>query len=361
MARTRIAEFGIIQKTLALATVAIYVADGNGENTGVLADIYQAATGDGKRNNPQILDKDGKLEADCWVEDTVMAAISNINETTERSIRKIKANPLQYPLPLTSASVLGANVASDSAAAVAAAQTATTKAAQTEQDAINTTNNATVSQNASNIAVQARNEANSAADRAENAAALLPKNNYTATTDPTAGDDSVDGYSPGSNWLNTSTGDRFICGSAAVGAAVWNDVTGIAPEDLGTMAFEAKTAYFAKSEVATIRLIPQNLQNAAYTLAVTDVGKYVRHPSTDAAARIFTIPHNDDVAYPIDGATTFVNQNGGGVITIHPDDDVVVRFAGIGTTGDRTLAANGMATILKLDTNEWIITGVGLT
>lgn len=361
MARTRIAEFGIIQKTLALASVAIYVADSNGENTGVLADIYQAATGDAKRNNPQVLDEDGKLAVDCWVEDTVLAAISNITETTERSLRKIKANPLQYPLPLTSASVLGANVASDSAAAVAAAATATEKAAQTAQDALNTANNATVSQNASNTAVQARNEANSAADRAENAAALLPKNNFNATTDPGVGDDSVDGYSPGSQWLNTSTGDRFICSSAAVGAAVWQDVTGLAPEDLGTMATENKNDYWAKSEVATIRLIPQNLQNAAYTLAATDVGKYIRHPSTDAAARTITVPANADVEIPVDAAISIVNQNGAGVITIDPADGVTVRLAGIGTDGNRTLAANGICTLLKLDTNEWIISGVGLT
>ena len=105
MSRTKIAEFGIIQKNFAGATVAIYDAL-DGENTGTLATLYQAATGTGTRSNPQVLDSDGKLEADCYVEGEVIAAISNITLATERSIRKIRVNPLEYPLPYTSAKTL---------------------------------------------------------------------------------------------------------------------------------------------------------------------------------------------------------------------------------------------------------------
>jgi hypothetical protein len=38
-----------------------------------------------------------------------------------------------------------------------------------------------------------------------------------------------------------------------------------------------------------------------------------------------------------------------------------MRLAGAGTTGSRTLAANGIATCLKLTATEWIISGTGLT
>jgi hypothetical protein len=38
-----------------------------------------------------------------------------------------------------------------------------------------------------------------------------------------------------------------------------------------------------------------------------------------------------------------------------------MRLAGAGTTGNRTLAANGVATAIKLTATEWIISGVGLT
>ena len=73
-----------------------------------------------------------------------------------------------------------------------------------------------------------------------------------------------------------------------------------------------------------------------------------------------TIPANSSVAYPIGTALTFVNQNAAGVMTIAITTDTL-RLAGAGTTGSRTLAANGIATALKLTSTEWIISGTGLT
>ena len=107
-------------------------------------------------------------------------------------------------------------------------------------------------------------------------------------------------------------------------------------------------------------LVRQNSQSAAYTLVLTDSGKHILHPSADTTARIFTIPANSSVAYPIGTALTFVNQNAGGVVTIAITTDTM-RLVGAGTTGSRTLAANGMATALKITSTEWIISGTGLT
>jgi hypothetical protein len=107
-------------------------------------------------------------------------------------------------------------------------------------------------------------------------------------------------------------------------------------------------------------LVRQNSQSAAYTCVLTDGGKHILHPSADTTARIFTIPANSSVAYPTGTAITFVNQNGGGVITIAITTDTM-RLAGAGTTGSRTLAANGIATALKITSTEWIISGTGLT
>lgn len=106
--------------------------------------------------------------------------------------------------------------------------------------------------------------------------------------------------------------------------------------------------------------VPQNSQSAAYTLVLADAGKHILHPSADTTARTFTLPANSSVAYPIGTAVTFVNQNGAGVVTIAITTDTM-RLAGAGTTGSRTLAANGIATALKLTATEWIISGTGLT
>ena len=55
-----------------------------------------------------------------------------------------------------------------------------------------------------------------------------------------------------------------------------------------------------------------------------------------------------------------MNQASAGVMTIAITTDTM-RLAGAGTTGSRTLAANGIATALKLTSTEWIISGTGLT
>lgn len=49
--------------------------------------------------------------------------------------------------------------------------------------------------------------------------------NFTATADPVAGDDTLDGYEPGSLWLNTTTGNVFVMSDDTAGAAVWNLLT----------------------------------------------------------------------------------------------------------------------------------------
>jgi hypothetical protein len=106
--------------------------------------------------------------------------------------------------------------------------------------------------------------------------------------------------------------------------------------------------------------IPQNSVSAAYTLVLGDSGEHIFHPSADTTARTWTIPANSSVAFPIGTAVTFINQNGAGVITIAITSDTM-RLAGAGTTGNRTLAANGIATAIKVTSTEWIISGTGLT
>ncbi len=108
------------------------------------------------------------------------------------------------------------------------------------------------------------------------------------------------------------------------------------------------------------RHIPQNSQSTAYTTVLADAGKHILHPSADTTARTFTIDSNANVAYPLGTALTFVNQNSAGVVTIAITSDTM-RLAGAGTTGNRTLAANGVATAIKVTSTEWIVSGTGLT
>ena len=154
MVRVKIADFGVIQKNLAGATVTVFLSNADGSNTGTLAPLYEASSGSAQRNNPQVLDENGNLDVDCYVEASVMCEITNLPGLAERQLKKIRQNPLDYALPVTStnfesANVVGATADAEAAAAAAlvsqtaaaaSASTATTQAGiATTQAGISTT------------------------------------------------------------------------------------------------------------------------------------------------------------------------------------------------------------------------------
>jgi hypothetical protein len=165
---------------------------------------------------------------------------------------------------------------------------------------------------------------------------------------------SVDGYM-------TAVQATKLAGIAAGATANTGDMTlaGVQIPTNKTIHGDTNTITADGINAVGFRHIPQISKSVAYTLVLTDAGKHILHPSADTTARIFTIPANASVAFPIGAAITFVNQASAGVMTIAITSDVM-RLAGAGTTGSRTLAANGVATAIKLTATEWIISGSGL-
>ena len=102
--------------------------------------------------------------------------------------------------------------------------------------------------------------------------------------------------------------------------------------------------------------IAQNSQSAAYTTVLADSGRHILHPTADNVARTFTIDSNANVAYPIGTAITFVNQINTVTIAITTD---TMTMMSTGSTGSRTLAANNIATALKVSSTGWVISGSG--
>ena len=103
---------------------------------------------------------------------------------------------------------------------------------------------------------------------------------------------------------------------------------------------------------------PVNEQDSAYTFVLSDAGKMVRgNPSGGIA---YTIPPNASVSWPR-GTVILVRGVGANSITITRGAGVALFGAGGGTNKDWTLAANGLATLINEDTNEWVVSGVGLS
>lgn len=97
-----------------------------------------------------------------------------------------------------------------------------------------------------------------------------------------------------------------------------------------------------------------NNQTAAYTLALTDRGKMVVITTGGV-----TIPANGAVAFPV-GTTIIVVNNSGSAQAISITTDTL-RLAGTTGTGSRSIAAYGIATLLKIDTTTWLISGAGVS
>lgn len=130
--------------------------------------------------------------------------------------------------------------------------------------------------------------------------------------------------------------------------------------DTATITKIAATTSLTVAGAFVTNNIPQNSQSADYTLVLGDAGKGIYHPGADTTARTWTIPANASVAYPLQTCVTFFNDTSGGVITVAITSDTLV-LAGAGTTGSRSLAANGVATACKVTTTRWMISGNGLT
>jgi len=114
-------------------------------------------------------------------------------------------------------------------------------------------------------------------------------------------------------------------------------------------------AAFQPKDAQLFAGIPINAQSGAYTLVATDAQKGIVQSGTQD----LTIPADAAVAFPLGTCVTFVNRNAANIsVAINSD---IMYLAGTTTTGTRTLAANGMATAVKVAATIWIISGTGLT
>jgi len=104
------------------------------------------------------------------------------------------------------------------------------------------------------------------------------------------------------------------------------------------------------------RNMPQVAESTGFTFELSDSGKHIYYTGGVATANI---PAHASVAYPLGTAITLVH-NGSGALTISAAA-VTLHWAGTANSGNRVLAAKGIATLIKVATNTWFISGLGLT
>ena len=107
--------------------------------------------------------------------------------------------------------------------------------------------------------------------------------------------------------------------------------------------------------VDALRDIVGVVKTGAYALALTDRGG-----SIDTSASV-TVPANATVAFPPNKTTVMVTNTSANAITLLAATGVTLRLAGTATTGNRTIAGYGVATLRKIATDTWLVAGAGVT
>lgn len=97
--------------------------------------------------------------------------------------------------------------------------------------------------------------------------------------------------------------------------------------------------------------IPQNLQSVSYVLTSGDAGKHI---STTSGV---TVPAN---VFAVGEAVSVVNTSAG-TQSIFEGTGAQVILAGVGTSGTRELATYGVATVLCINSNLFVVVGAGVS
>lgn len=102
--------------------------------------------------------------------------------------------------------------------------------------------------------------------------------------------------------------------------------------------------------------IPPSYKNAAYTITYLDRGQ-----SIDTDSNV-TIPSeaNAGTVFTLGMCVAIVNLSST-PITIIGDTGVTLVLAGTATTGNRTLAGHGIATVRRVGTDAWYVLGAGVS
>lgn len=156
---------------------------------------------------------------------------------------------------------------------------------------------------------------------------------------------------PGATNITATAGDFFIfrCLSSGVWALV-----------VGSRVSLANAALTGTSTVNGVeigyRTIPQTVQNANYSFVAADHGKAIVH--TDTNPYTYTI---NTATHSADQVITVINDTGTGAITIAAGGGFTLYLAGTGSSGSRTLAVRGMATIVFRSSTVAYISGPGVS
>jgi hypothetical protein len=139
--------------------------------------------------------------------------------------------------------------------------------------------------------------------------------------------------------------NKTLTSPAISGGTINNAVIGGSTPAAGTFTTVADS-------IGNVRLVPQNAQGSSYVLVAADSGKHISISTggVTVPSGVFSV-----------GDTVTIYNNSGSNQTITQGTSVTLRQVGTANTGNRTLSQYGLATVLCVASNTFVITGGGLT
>ena len=129
----------------------------------------------------------------------------------------------------------------------------------------------------------------------------------------------------------------------------------------GTLTMPDGADIFNYNGISVIKAIPQNLQSSLndYILTLEDGGKHIYRTEGDGYGVI--IPTNASVAFPIGTAITVVSGTSECYFYLEDENNTELWGAGFNQISSNWyIPANSMATLLKIGTDKWMLSGAGL-
>tara|TARA_R110001592_G_scaffold293388_2_gene562963 strand:- start:538 stop:1416 length:879 start_codon:yes stop_codon:yes gene_type:complete len=163
-------------------------------------------------------------------------------------------------------------------------------------------------------------------------------------------------YADGTNVLEgiSSMGDLIAENITTSNLTVTNDtnVSGITISDNVTAANNiTTTAGNMVDQIGEVRTVPKLDKTASYTLTLADHGKFIRTNSN------IVVPVNVFTASDAGKSISIFNNHASSSISITRASGAVLYWVQTGADADRTLSSRGLATILCVGNNTFVITG----
>jgi hypothetical protein len=171
----------------------------------------------------------------------------------------------------------------------------------------------------------------------------------------------IPNYSVAGTVTNVATGTGLTGGPITGSGTIAIDSTVVTLTGTQTLTNKTVTGLTSASTVLDsdgnsyafgYRTMPQS-GNTSGTLILSDNAKHYYVTSG------VTVPLNSSVAFDIGTVVTVVSNNT--AITITPASGVTLQLANSSSAGTRSVASNGIATLLKVAVNTWYVSGTGVT